>query len=69
MIVSLLEQVHGLLHLLGFDHEMGLEAEAEMEKEENFILRNLEWKGKGLIKCAHDFGIQESRPTNSSVGP
>ncbi|XP_042398015.1 endoribonuclease YBEY, chloroplastic-like isoform X2 [Zingiber officinale] len=60
--------VHGLLHLLGFDHELGLQAEAEMEKEEDFILRNLGWKGKGLIKCAHDSGIQESCPINSSDG-
>ncbi|XP_042407807.1 endoribonuclease YBEY, chloroplastic-like isoform X2 [Zingiber officinale] len=60
--------VHGLLHLLGFDHELGLQAEAEMEKEEDFILRNLGWKGKGLIKCAHDSGIQGSCPTNSSDG-
>ncbi|XP_047341022.1 endoribonuclease YBEY, chloroplastic [Impatiens glandulifera] len=44
--------VHGLLHLLGFDHEISVEAEAEMEKEEGILLTNLGWKGKGLIQSA-----------------
>ncbi|KAK2453159.1 endoribonuclease YBEY, chloroplastic [Trifolium repens] len=46
--------VHGLLHLLGFDHELSEEAELEMEKEEELLLRSLGWKGKGLIKSAYD---------------
>ncbi|GAB4854345.1 hypothetical protein Ancab_022931 [Ancistrocladus abbreviatus] len=46
--------VHGLLHLLGFDHEISEEAEAEMEKEEELLLKSLGWKGKGLIKSACD---------------
>ncbi|XP_050208572.1 endoribonuclease YBEY, chloroplastic [Mercurialis annua] len=46
--------VHGLLHLLGFDHEISEEAEAEMEKEEELLLKSLEWKGKGLIQSAYD---------------
>ncbi|ERN04899.1 hypothetical protein AMTR_s00080p00046380 [Amborella trichopoda] len=33
--------VHGLLHLLGFDHELSDEAEAEMEKDEELILKSL----------------------------
>ncbi|KAL6629359.1 hypothetical protein ACP70R_029124 [Stipagrostis hirtigluma subsp. patula] len=45
--------VHGLLHLLGFDHELSEEAEEEMEKEEEHILNFLEWKGKGLIRSAY----------------
>ncbi|KAG1335326.1 hypothetical protein COCNU_03G014450 [Cocos nucifera] len=32
------DYVHGLLHLLGFNHEVSDEAEAEMEKEEELIL-------------------------------
>ncbi|KAI3522440.1 hypothetical protein L1887_00199 [Cichorium endivia] len=44
--------VHGLLHLLGFDHELSEEAEAEMEDEEERLLKNLGWKGKGLIQSA-----------------
>lgn len=47
-------QVHGLLHLLGFDHELSEEAEAEMEKEEELLLKSLGWKGKGLIQSAYD---------------
>ncbi|KAL4590227.1 hypothetical protein LXL04_003153 [Taraxacum kok-saghyz] len=39
-------QVHGLLHLFGYDHELSEEAEAEMEEEEERILKNLGWKGK-----------------------
>ncbi|KAI9190915.1 hypothetical protein LWI28_000740 [Acer negundo] len=46
--------VHGLLHLLGFDHEISEEAEEEMEKEEENLLKSLEWKGKGLIQSAYD---------------
>lgn len=45
-------QVHGLLHLLGFDHEISEEAEVEMEKEEELLLKSLGWKGKGLIQSA-----------------
>ncbi|KAF5748280.1 hypothetical protein HS088_TW04G00232 [Tripterygium wilfordii] len=44
--------IHGLLHLLGFDHEISEEAEAEMEKEEELLLKSLGWKGKGLIQSA-----------------
>ncbi|KAJ6957542.1 endoribonuclease YBEY, chloroplastic isoform X2 [Populus alba] len=46
--------VHGLLHLLGFDHEISEEAEAEMDKEEGVLLESLGWKGKGLIQSAYD---------------
>lgn len=46
--------VHGLLHLLGFDHELSEEAEAEMERAEVLLLKSLGWKGKGLIKSACD---------------
>eukprot|EP01018_Ginkgo_biloba_P031526 Gb_16971 [translate_table: standard] len=47
--VGLMLHVHGLLHLLGYDHEISEEAEKEMEKEEECILSSLGWKGKGLI--------------------
>ncbi|KAK8602493.1 hypothetical protein V6N13_057878 [Hibiscus sabdariffa] len=46
--------VHGLLHLLGFDHEISEDAEEEMEEEEEFVLKSLGWKGKGLIRSAYD---------------
>ncbi|EPS68728.1 hypothetical protein M569_06040, partial [Genlisea aurea] len=48
--------VHGLLHLLGFDHELSDEAENEMENEEEILLKGLGWKGKGLIRSAHETG-------------
>ncbi|KAG2309889.1 hypothetical protein Bca52824_029637 [Brassica carinata] len=46
--------IHGMLHLLGFDHEISDEAEKEMEEEEEFLLKSLGWKGKGLIQSAYD---------------
>ena len=42
------------MHLLGFDHEISEEAEAEMQKEEELVLKSLGWKGKGLITSAYD---------------
>uniref|UniRef100_A0A2P2L571 Uncharacterized protein MANES_03G060700 n=1 Tax=Rhizophora mucronata TaxID=61149 RepID=A0A2P2L571_RHIMU len=60
--------VHGLLHLLGFDHEMSEEAEVEMEKEEELLLRSLGWKGKGLISSAYDTEINENLHTESLDG-
>ena len=44
-------QVHGLLHVLDYDHELGPEALQEMEEEEGRILSKLGWKGKGLINA------------------
>lgn len=58
--------VHGLLHLLGFDHELSEEAEVEMEKEEELLLQSLGWKGKGLIKSAYDAEENASSHQNSS---
>ncbi|XP_020271997.1 uncharacterized protein LOC109847162 [Asparagus officinalis] len=51
--------VHGLLHLLGFDHEISEEAEIEMQKEEEHVLKGLGWKGKGLIASACDDTTKE----------
>lgn len=61
-------QVHGLLHLLGFDHEISEEAEAEMEREEEELLKSLGWKGKGLIKSACDAETSSSSQQDSSDG-
>ncbi|XP_050158970.1 endoribonuclease YBEY, chloroplastic-like [Malus sylvestris] len=47
--------VHGLLHLLGFDHKVSEDTEVEMEEEEEDLpLKSLGWKGKGLIQSAYD---------------
>lgn len=51
-----------MLHLLGFDHELSDEAEAEMEKEEEILLKSLGWKGKGLIQSAYDAEDADSPP-------
>lgn len=61
-------QVHGLLHLLGFDHEISEEAEDEMEKEEEVLLKSLGWKGKGLIQSAYDANTNENLHTENSDG-
>lgn len=58
-INSTIFQIHGLLHLLGFDDEISDEAEAEMEKEEELVLKSLGWKGKGLIKSARDVNVRQ----------
>ncbi|RYR54962.1 hypothetical protein Ahy_A06g030214 isoform B [Arachis hypogaea] len=60
--------VHGLLHLLGFDHELSEEAEVEMEKEEELLLKSLGWKGKGLIKSTHEAEINSTSHHHSSDG-
>ncbi|VAH52633.1 unnamed protein product [Triticum turgidum subsp. durum] len=57
--------VHGLLHLLGFDHELSKEAEEEMEQEEEKILNTLEWIGKGLIRSAYHFSTDMGHSENS----
>lgn len=57
--------MHGLLHLLGFDHEVSKVAEEEMEKEEEHILNTLEWRGKGLIKSAYDIATVMEHLQNS----
>jgi hypothetical protein len=36
--------VHGLLHLLGFDHEIGAEESINMAEAERYILHSLQWK-------------------------
>ncbi|MQM16932.1 hypothetical protein Taro_049895 [Colocasia esculenta] len=60
--------VHGLLHLLGFDHEISEEAEIEMEREEEVILGSLGWRGKGLIKSASDAVADECPEDDNSNG-
>lgn len=61
-------QVHGLLHLLGFDHEISDEAETEMEKEEEHLLKSLGWKGKGLIQSAYDAEAKGNPQTDRPGG-
>ena len=44
--------VHGLLHLLGYDHERSPEAHKEMAREEARLMGLLGWEGQGLIALA-----------------
>lgn len=61
-------QVHGLLHLLGFDHEISEEAGAKMEEEEGILLESLKWKGKGLIQSAYDAETNRNHHMENSDG-
>lgn len=38
--------MHGLLHLLGYDHEAGAEEAAAMERAERVILGRLAWQAQ-----------------------
>lgn len=44
--------VHGLLHLLGYDHELGPAEHQEMAEAEARVLGRLGWAGQGLIAAA-----------------
>ena len=44
--------VHGVLHLLGYDHEEGPEEHDEMAAAETKLLTRLGWSGEGLIAVA-----------------
>ena len=41
--------VHGVLHLLGYDHEESEEEHTEMAAAERKLMARLGWKGAGLI--------------------
>lgn len=42
--------VHGLLHLLGYDHETGHDDLVEMAEAERRLMDRLGWAGRGLIE-------------------
>ena len=44
--------VHGVLHLLGYDHETDAEDLTEMAAAERKLLTRLGWRGQGLIDLA-----------------
>lgn len=44
--------VHGLLHLVGFDHELGEQQLQDMAAQEVSLLTQLGWEGSGLISVA-----------------
>lgn len=46
--------VHGLLHLLGYDHETGQADLLEMAEAEGRLMTKLGWQGNGLIERVTD---------------
>ena len=54
--------VHGLLHLLGFDHELGEQQAQAMERMEGRVLRQLGWGGVGLIQRVRVGGVGGDEP-------
>lgn len=48
--------VHGILHLLGYDHETSESEAKEMEQEERRILQALGWNVEGLISASSSQG-------------
>eukprot|EP00884_Botryococcus_braunii_P004928 jgi/Botrbrau1/14436/Bobra.0014s0082.1 len=76
--------VHGLLHLVGYDHEEGEEEARRMAAAEKQLLSKLGWVGEGLIASAADasdsdggsdtssqggIGVKGSAPPGSTGGP
>lgn len=45
--------VHGLLHLLGFDHELGAEEAKVMADQEAMLMTQQGWEGQGLIDAVN----------------
>jgi hypothetical protein len=58
--------VHGLLHLVGFDHEQGDVQHAEMAQHEADMLADLGWRGSGLIAAAEEEAQQQNNSNSSS---
>ncbi|KAK9806969.1 hypothetical protein WJX72_008996 [[Myrmecia] bisecta] len=57
--------VHGVLHLLDFDHERGEKDAQDMAKAEQLILQALGWQGEGLITSIAD-GATDAGPAAPS---
>lgn len=66
--VCVIFQVHGLLHLLGFDDKISNEAKMEMEREEELVLGSLGWRRKAPIRSSTHVAIDEDPGENSSNG-
>jgi len=60
--------VHGLLHLLGFDHEAGASEEEEMTKAEQELLSIMGWSENGLIASSRKAADDERPPGGAGRG-
>ncbi|KAL0018066.1 hypothetical protein WJX77_011460 [Trebouxia sp. C0004] len=59
--------LHGLLHLLGHDHELG-DTEAEsMAQQEHDIMQKLSWKGIGLISSASNRNQEKTQQAGTEL--
>ena len=50
--------VHGVLHLMGYDHALGDSDHADHMDAEQTLLRRLGWEGDGLIGAAGAKGVE-----------
>ena len=60
--------LHGVLHLIGYDHEYSPEAGIMMGERELECMDVLQWKGKGLIESAGSFDAHKSYSADISTG-
>lgn len=59
--------VHGLLHLVGFDHELGEQQLQDMAQQEAALLSELGWEGSGLISLADQQAPSSFSSSSSSI--
>lgn len=59
--------VHGLLHLLGFDHELGPEAAKVMADQEAMLMSQQGWEGQGLIDAVNS-RLPSSEASADTIG-
>lgn len=58
--------VHGLLHLVGFDHEQGEQQLLDMAQQEASLLEQLNWEGSGLISLVSSQDQTSSTASSSN---
>lgn len=58
--------VHGVLHVLGMDHERSEAEAAQMAEEEAAVLASLGWRGQGLVEAAATAGGSEATSASTS---
>ncbi|XP_002989862.2 endoribonuclease YBEY, chloroplastic [Selaginella moellendorffii] len=61
--------VHGLLHVLGHDHELGVKESKAMAKKEMEILSSLGWTGKGLISASQSEPAADTKESKTKSVP
>lgn len=59
--------VHGLLHVLGMDHEEGQQQAAHMSAAEQGIMTQLGWGDRGGLIASADAGLGTAEPFSAGV--